>query len=157
VIGRLSDHYDKLLVLSGISVIAVVTVFMVTRLKPGPLIITLTTTTLLFVCMSGRFAPTMAMIANAVEARYRGGFMSVNSAIQQLASGLANLTAGLLVTSDADGHLIGYPNVGYLSLTAFIGTVFLAWWLRAAVPHAAKPARLRPLAPEREATVTLAD
>jgi len=157
VIGRLTDRYDKLHVLSGISVIAVATVFMVTRLTPGPLIITLTVTTMLFISMSGRFAPTMAMIVNAIEARYRGGFMSVNSAIQQLASGLANLTAGLLVTSDATGHLVGYPNVGYLSLAAFIGTVFLAWWLRAAVPEAAKPARQRRLEPEPEATVSVAD
>jgi hypothetical protein len=43
----------------------------------------------------------MAMVANAVEARYRGGFMSVNSAVQQIFSGLANIAAGLLATTDA--------------------------------------------------------
>jgi len=31
----------------------------------------------------------MAMVTNAVAARYRGGFMSVNAALQQAASGIA--------------------------------------------------------------------
>lgn len=157
VIGRLSDRFDKLHVLAGISVIAGITVFFLTRLQPGPIAITLTVTSMLFVSMSGRFSPTMAMIANAVEARFRGGFMSVNSAVQQLASGLANLTAGLLVSSDSSGHLVGYPNVGYLSLAAFAGTVALAWWLRAAAPHAAKPIRTSEPQPLAEPSVSLAD
>lgn len=157
LIGRLSDRFDKLYVLAGISVVAGITVFFLTRLKPGPIAITLTVTSMLFVSMSGRFSPTMAMISNAVEARFRGGFMSVNSAIQQLASGLANLTAGLLVTSDASGRLVGYPNVGYISLAAFAGTVALAWWLRAAVPHAAKPIRTSEPPPVPEPSVSLAD
>jgi len=66
--------------------------------------------------------------------------MSVNSAVQQIFSGRANIAAGLLVTTDATGHLVGYPRAGYLSLAAFIATVILAWWLRKAAPHAARPA-----------------
>lgn len=139
-IGRLSDRYDKLHVLASVTILAAITVLIVTRLTPGPLAFTLTVTSVFFVCMSGRFAPTMAMISNAVEARYRGGFMSINSAIQQLTSGLANLTAGLLVLKSPSGQLVGYQNAGYLSLAAFAGTVVLAWWLRSAAPHAAKPA-----------------
>ncbi len=83
----------------------------------------------------------MAMISNAVEARYRGGFMSINAAIQQLASGGANLVAGLIVSRDAAGRLVGYPNAGYLSLAAFAGTLGLAHWLRLAAPHASRPFR----------------
>lgn len=141
LIGRLSDRYDKLYVLAIVSLIAAITVLFVTRLTPGPVAFTLTVTSVFFVCMSGRFAPTMAMIANSVEARYRGGFMSINSAIQQLVSGLANITAGLLVLKDPSGRLVGYQNVGYLSVAAFAGTVFLAYRLRSAVPHASKPFR----------------
>jgi len=151
-IGRLTDRYDKLHVLTVISAVAAVTVLCVTRLGPGSMTLALTTTTMLFVSMSGRFAPTMAMIANAVEARYRGGFMSVNSAFQQVASGLANLSAGLLVTRTETGRLVGYQNAGYVSLAAFVGTVILAWRLRAAAPHAARPSRAPVLAPEVAAT-----
>jgi len=60
--------------------------------------------------------------------------------VQQIFSGLANIAAGLLVTTDVSGHLVGYTHAGYLSLAAFIATVVLAWWLRKAAPHAARPA-----------------
>ncbi len=156
IIGRLADRYDKLHVLAVISSIAMLSVLAVTRLNPGSIVLALTTTTILFMSMAGRFAPTMAMIANAVEARYRGGFMSVNSAMQNIASGLANLSAGLLITRTATGKLVGYQNAGYVSLAAFAGTVFLAWRLRAVAPYAARPSPRNKLAPE-VATASLAE
>lgn len=139
IFGQLTDRHDKLHVLAGVSVAAILTVLGLTHLGPSPVVLTLTITTLFFVTMAGRFTPAMAMISNAVEQRYRGGFMSVNSAVQQAASGLANLTAGALVTREASGHLGGYPRVGWLATTAFVLTVVLAWRLRDAAPHAAKP------------------
>jgi predicted MFS family arabinose efflux permease len=148
LIGRLSDRFDKLHVLSGVSALAVITVYFVTRLEPGPVVFTLLVTTVFFVGMSGRFAPAMGMISIAVDPRYRGGFMSVNSAIQQLASGFANIVAGWMITKDTAGRLVGFPSVGYLSTGAFVGTVLLAWWLRSAVPHAAKPHRHTAIAEE---------
>ncbi len=139
IIGRLSDRHDKLHVLAWISSGAVVAVFLITHLGPTPIAATLALTSLFFITMSGRFTPTMAMITNSVEARYRGGFMSVNSAVQQASSGIANLMSGLLVTRAASGRLVGYERVSYLAIVAFALTLLLAWWLRAAAPHAAKP------------------
>lgn len=140
--GRLADRHDKLRVLAGVTVAAVAACIVLTHLGTSPIAFTLTITTVFFVTMAGRFTPTMAMISNAVEQRYRGGFMSVNSAIQQAASGIANLTAGALVVRGATGRLEGYPRVGWLAVTAFLLTLVLAWRLRAAAPHAAKPGSL---------------
>jgi MFS transporter, DHA1 family, inner membrane transport protein len=139
LLGRLSDRHDKLNVLAGITAIGIVTSLVLTHLGPVPIVITLVVTTLFFITMAGRFTPTMAMISNAVEQRYRGGFMSVNSAIQQAASGIANLIAGALVTREATGRLAGYGRVGWLAVGAFVLTVALAWRLRSAAPHAARP------------------
>jgi hypothetical protein len=94
--------------------------------------------------MSGRFAPAMTMVTNAVEARYRGGFMSVNAALQQAASGMANVIAGVFVTTDTAGHLLGYPLLGYAAIGFFILTVLLAAELRAAAPHVSAPKKLSP-------------
>jgi predicted MFS family arabinose efflux permease len=145
--GRLTDRHDKLNVLAGVSVAAIATTIILTHLGPSPIVFTLAVTTLFFITMAGRFTPTMAMISNAVEHRYRGGFMSVNSAIQQAASGVANLTAGALIVRSADGRLEGYPRVGWMAVTAFMLTLLLAWRLRSAVPHAAKPGHLRAAVP----------
>lgn len=137
-IGRLSDRYDKVHVMIGITAIALPTVLVITRLGPGPLYITYFFTTLLFIGMSGRFAPTMALISNSVGPRYRGGFMSLNSAVQHTVGGIANMIGGFLVTLGADGRLHGYPTAGWVACGGFIVTLLLAAWLRAAAPHAAR-------------------
>jgi len=139
IVGRLADKHDKLLVLGWLSVLACAVVLVLTNLPPASIAVAMAVTAFFMISMSGRFSPAMAMITNAVEGRYRGGFMSVNSAVQQAASGLANLTAGLLVTQSATGRLSGYPRVGVLSVACFGLTYFLAFRLRAAAPHAARP------------------
>ena len=137
--GRMSDRHDKLHVLAWVTLLAIVSVVILTRLGPTSVPLTLIVSSVFFITMSGRFTPTMAMITNSVEARYRGGFMSVNSAVQQAASGVANLIAGLLVTREASGRLVGYPLVGWLAVFAFVLTLVLAWRLRAVAPYSAKP------------------
>ncbi|MCC5021699.1 MAG: MFS transporter [Candidatus Synoicihabitans palmerolidicus] len=137
-LGRLADRHDKLHVLIAATVPATIGVLILTHLGVVSLSTALVVSTLFFVGMSSRFPPTMAMITNSVEARYRGGFMSVISAIQQAASGLATITAGLLVSSDATGRLIGYSRTGYVSIGAFFLTVWLGWRLRDIAPFAAR-------------------
>jgi len=138
--GRLTDRYDKLHVLASVTIFSIATTIILTHLGPTPVGVTLIVTTLLFVTMAGRFSPAMTMISNAVEPRYRGGFMSVNSAIQQAAGGLANLVAGAMITREASGRLAGYSRVGWIAVAAFALTVVLAWRLRSVAPHAAKSA-----------------
>lgn len=138
--GRLSDLHDKLHVLAAVTVFAIATALVITRLGPTHIVFTLVLTSIFFVTMSGRFTPAMAMISNAVEQRYRGGFMSVNSAVQQAAGGLANIVAGTLISREAaTGRLVGYPRVGWIAVGAFVLTVILAWRLRAVAPHASRP------------------
>jgi DHA1 family inner membrane transport protein len=141
LIGWLSDHMDRLWLLTWLSAAAAVVVLVLVRLGPSPLWVAALMMALFMVPMAGRFAPAMTMITNAVEARYRGGFMSVNAALQQAASGVANVLAGLFVTRDPAGHLIGYPALGYVSVGFFILAVLFAVELRAAAPHVSTPAK----------------
>jgi len=141
LVGRISDRVDKLRLLTWMSVLAVGVVLVFTRLGPSPVSLVCVMMALFMVTMTSRFGPAMAMVTNAVEARYRGGFMSVNSALQQAASGLANLVAGLFVTADAAGHLVGYPLLGYVAVAFFILTVLCAAELRAVAPHVSAPAK----------------
>lgn len=145
LIGRLSDRYDKIYVLGVLSLAACVATLFITRLPRVSLPMALTVTTLFMVAMSGRFAPAMAMVVNSVDARYRGGFMSVNSAIQQASGGLANIVAGLLIASDPAGRLTGYPSVGVMSVLFFLLAVYLAYRLRAIAPHASLPGAQPPV------------
>ena len=137
-IGRLSDRIDRFHLLAALSVLAVTVVLTLTHLTRASLPVACAVMAAFMVTMSGRFAPAMAMVSNAVEARYRGGFMSVNSALQQAASGCASLLAGFYITERADGYLLGYPQLGFVSVGFFMLTVLLAARLRTAAPHVAR-------------------
>ena len=141
IVGRLSDRMDKLKLLGRMSVAAVLVVLVMTRLGPVPLAVACVVMATFMVTMSSRFTPAMAMVTNAVAARYRGGFMSVNAALQQAASGIGNVIAGVFVTQSATGHLDGYPTLGYAAIGFFILTYLLAAELRAAAPHVSAPAK----------------
>lgn len=148
IVGWLSDHMDRLRLLAIMSLAAVGVVLVITRLGHTSLAVASVMMALFMVTMSGRFSPAMTMIANAVEARYRGGFMSVNAALQQAASAGANVLAGLFVVRTPDGRLSGMPWLGYASIGFFLLTVFLAAELRAAAPHVALPGGAAPGTPD---------
>jgi predicted MFS family arabinose efflux permease len=141
LVGWLSDHTDRFKLLSGISLFAIAAALWITRLEHTSLAVASLVMALFMVSMSGRFSPAMTMVANAVEARYRGGFMSVNAALQQAASAGATVVAGEFVQRAPDGHLSGLPLLGWVSIGFFLLTVLVAAELRAAAPHVAVPQR----------------
>ncbi|MDF9827128.1 DHA1 family inner membrane transport protein [Ereboglobus sp. PH5-10] len=140
LIGRWTDRCDKVRLIGVFSAIAICAVVLLTNLPRVSLVPALMAATFFTTTMSSRFGPTMAMIANAVEARYRGGFMSVNAAVQQAGGGLATMCAGLLVSSDPEtGRLVGYSYVGIMSVFFMGVTYLLARRLASAAPWAARP------------------
>lgn len=153
LVGWLSDHMDRLKLLAIMSIAASVVAVVITRMGHTSLAVASLMMALFMVTMSGRFSPAMTMVTNAVEARYRGGFMSVNAALQQAASAGANILAGLFVTRTANGQLAGLPMLGYAAVGFFFLTVLLAAELRAAAPHVAAPAAKPSVAPATEAAV----
>ena len=130
---------DRLKLFVWLSLFGSVVVLIMVRLGPSPVWVAALMMALFMIPMSGRFAPAMTMVTNAVEARYRGGFMSLNAALQQAASGLANVVAGWFVTTGPGGRLVGYPNLGYVSVACFGLAVLCAVELRRAAPHVATP------------------
>lgn len=151
IVGRLSDRVDKLALLAWMSAAAIVVALVLTRLGPISLTTACVMMALFMVTMSSRFTPAMAMVTNAVEARYRGGFMSVNAALQQGASAFANLLAGSVITGGPGQPLYGLPVLGYISIAFFLLTVVLAAQLRAAAPHVSAPGAKTPPARASEA------
>jgi MFS transporter, DHA1 family, inner membrane transport protein len=147
LVGALSDRFDRLHLLTIISVGAAAVVLVLTNLGPSSLVVACAIMSFFMVTMSGRFAPAMAMVTNAVDARYRGGFMSVNSALQQAASGLGSVLAGVFVTTGPGGRLLGYPILGLVSVGFFGLTVFFAARLKSAAPHVSRSERSEPTPP----------
>jgi predicted MFS family arabinose efflux permease len=75
----------------------------------------------------------MAMLTASVEPQRRGGFLSVNAAIQHLAIAVATMIAGLIVDQKGLGQpLTGYPTAGVIAIVATLLSLPLAARLRPA-------------------------
>ncbi len=131
--GRLSDRFGKRLVFRLLGGFTAVPILLVTNLPAGlALGWILATTTLLMTVSSGRMAPAMALITASAEPRFRGSFMSMNSAVQQSAMALAAVVGGHMIGQTATGQLTGYPLVGYVAAGITILTLFMVGLLRSA-------------------------
>ena len=138
-IGRWADRAGKLRVFTLMSLSAAAPVIALTNLPRVPLAAALAASTLLMICMSGRFVPAMAMITAAVESRYRGGFMSVNSSVQQFACGLAAWMSGIILGQRTDKAITHFPVVGMVSLCCVFACIWLARFLKPAARELTGP------------------
>jgi hypothetical protein len=125
------------------SLSAVLPVLLFTNLRHVPFMAGIAVTTILMICMSGRFVPAMAMITSSVKARYRGGFMSANSSVQQFSMGLATYASGAIMVKTPQGELRHFPVIGVLSIACTLIGISLSRFLRPAVQED----QLRPAAP----------
>jgi predicted MFS family arabinose efflux permease len=141
-IGRWSDRAGKRRVFTIMSISAVFPILLLTNLPRVPLWATLTTCTLMMIGMTGRFVPAMALMTGVVESRFRGGFMSVNSSMQQFSGGIAAWLSGLIVEQSESGEIRHYPIAGLVSVTCVLTCIWLVRFLK---PAAGRPAKEEPI------------
>jgi len=127
VIGRLADRYGKQQLFTILALISIAPILLITHLPPLPLAWVVGSSVLFFVFVPGRFGPATALVTGSVEPRLRGSFMTFNASIQQLASGVASLAAGLVIGRTPDGALTHFGAVGWLSVVC---TIICLWLVR---------------------------
>jgi len=113
LIGWSADRFGKRRMFLILAACSLVPIIVITHMPRSGLPLLLVVSTLFMVLMSGRFIPLMALVTTCVEPRMRGAFMSLSSAAQNLAAGLASLGSGALIGHAADGSLTGFGTVGY--------------------------------------------
>jgi MFS family permease len=69
-----------------------------------------------FVTSNGRYVPAAALVTGTARPENRGSFLSFNSAVQQLSTGVASLVAGIIITENATGQLVNFNIVGYIAI-----------------------------------------
>lgn len=129
-IGRWADRAGKRRVFYIMSVFALIPILTLTHLPRVPLLVAIGVSTLLMICMSGRTVPAMALMTGSIEARYRGGFMSLNSSVQQFSSGLAAYLGGQIMGQSADGRITRFDWIGYISVACALSCIYLARYLK---------------------------
>ena len=86
----------------------------------------------LMLCNAGRMGAGLAIVTGSVEPRRRGGFMSANSAVQHLASGLGAFVGGKILVTAADRSLVRFGWVGVVAAAATLLSLWLAGLVRSA-------------------------
>ncbi len=123
--GRMSDRHGKRRMFTIISSISIIPLLLATNLPPAPLWIAVLVMVTFMIFVSGRFIPAMAIVTGAAQPPLRGSFLNFNSAIQQLGSSAASLSAGLIIGRTANGTLTGFWISGLIAVTC----TFVAMWL----------------------------
>jgi predicted MFS family arabinose efflux permease len=121
IIGRLADKYGHKRLFLIFACFSMIPLLLVTHLPKVAMPLALMASTLFFIFISGRIIPSSTMVVSSVETRYRAGFVSINTAMQQFAAGIAATVSGSIVTEIAikDSELKsinGYHYVGYLAV-----------------------------------------
>jgi len=107
-IGHWSDRAGKAHAFRLLALVMPLPLIAITLSEVLPMPGILAVAAMLFVVMSGRMIPGMALIGASADPRRRGSFMTLNSAVQSLGMGLAALVGGLILGREADGQLTHY-------------------------------------------------
>ena len=112
-IGHWADRYGKVRVFRILAIAGLIPILTTTNMAPIPLWLVLLNSTLFFVLISGRMIPAMAMVSQVVDSKIRGTFMSLIGSTQMLASGIASVVAGMVISKTPTGQILHYEIVGY--------------------------------------------
>jgi len=130
IIGKLADKYGKHKVFSILLISSTIPVYLLTNMPHIAYYYVLIVTTLFFILAGGRMVPAQALITSVVPPRLRGGFMNLNSSLQQLGTGLAAFIAGSIVTKNEAGELEHFQIVGYIGIAITIVCLVVAQYVR---------------------------
>jgi DHA1 family inner membrane transport protein len=124
--GKLADKFGKFKVFMVLSILSFFPIFLISNFQSKSLLLLLPVTCMFFIFSGGRMIPASALLTSAVPPQLRGGFMSLNSALQQLAVGLMGLTGGFIIINDKITHeLHNYSMLGYLGIIFTIVSILV--------------------------------
>ena len=125
IIGRWADKHGKFKVFTICLILSLLPIFFITNMPVIHFYMVLAIFGFWFTFSTGRNIPAQAMISTVVNPAERGRFMSFNSSMQQLFTGLASIISGLIVYRGNDGKIHNYHWVGYFSVAIVFCMLFI--------------------------------
>jgi predicted MFS family arabinose efflux permease len=135
LMGRLADRLPRLPLFRVVAFGALVMAIVVGFLPPVSLGGAAAAVSAFMVCAAGRMVPAQAMMLGAARPAIRGAFMSLNTSVQHLATGLAPTIAGAILIETPDHKLEGFGTVGLISASAAAIALLLAGFLKPVSQH----------------------
>ena len=131
IIGKLTDRYGVQRLFLYLVLLAIIPTLIISNLKAVPLAVAIGISVMFFIFASGRFIPANAIITASTGSENRGSFMSIKSALQQLAIALSAFISGAIITIE-EGQYVNYPIVGILAVVITLSSIYFVRKLRVA-------------------------
>ncbi|ANN69390.1 MFS transporter [Bordetella bronchialis] len=132
-VGRLADRFGTREVFRAAALASLLPALFITHLPQLPLWALIVFFPFFLVTANSRMIPVQALLTTVPEAHRRGAFMSVNSAVQQIATGTGAWIGGLMLSTSPSGRISGYGANGWLCCACI---VFAMWWVGRVRPYA---------------------
>lgn len=128
IVGKLSDKVSKFKLFTAGSILSVIMIIIYTNLGPIPLWQVVVLTMIMFMGIMSRMVPATTLNTAIPEMKDRGAYMSITSSMQQIAGGIAAVSAGFIVHQETKSSpLENYDILGYVISVITLFTVFLIW------------------------------
>lgn len=125
-VGRLADRFGTRRIFRAAAVASLLPALFITHLPQLPLWALIVFFPFFLVTANARMIPVQALLTTVPEPHRRGAFMSVNSAVQQIATGTGAWIGGLMLTTSPSGRISGYGINGWVCCACI---VFAMWWV----------------------------
>ncbi len=128
----MADRYGRLKIFTIFGSLVILPIILITYMPPVPLWSALIVSGVFFIFSNGRMVPSTTMETAIISPANRGSYMSIRSAVQQLASGAAVFIAGVIVAEKptVSGQeakaLINYNYVGLIAVFFSIVSLWIA-------------------------------
>jgi len=132
LVGRFVDKIGVFKVFLTMLILSTIPTMLIVTLPEISLPLAVAVVVLFFITASGRMIPANTLISAAASKDNRGSFMSMKSALQQLAIALASLISGLIIFINPEGKFENYPILGIISIAILSTTIYLIRKLKVA-------------------------
>lgn len=156
IIGWFADRFGRLKVFRIMAPLSAIMLLTITHLPPAPVAVAVLVFGMLMVCNVGRMIAATALVMNSIEPHRRGGFLSANSSVQHITSGIAASLGGAIVTETA-GRMEDFGIVGWIAAGSTLLSLYLAGRIRAVDQGSVVSAKAISLAAAAEATADTAE
>lgn len=133
IIGELTDRYGRLRIFMVGTVLAVVSVAILSNLGSCSFWQVVVVHTLLFIGVNARMIAATATTTLMPNQQDRGTFMALDASFQQLAGGAAATAAGWIIFKATDGQLHGFSTLGWVVIGVMLVTLGLMYAINAMV------------------------
>lgn len=126
LVGKLSDKVSKVRLFAAGSFISIVTIIIYTNLHVIPLWEVILINMIMFMGVMSRMIPATTLNTAIPEMKDRGAYMAITSSLQQIAGGIAAVSAGYIVVQQTKtSPLEHYDTLGYVIAGVTLVSIYL--------------------------------